>query len=188
MADVTELIRKQYVGLEAELADITPAEGDTFCATDTGNVYHGCSSSWVLTSGVGVKYEFFAADYSSSDGDYRMKNVSTVGSHEQTFTIPNDFNALTSLKSIFIVAAGASGAGKDIDLTSSYGAQGEPKTQHQESDAASTYTIGAQDTHDEIDISGVFTSIAAGDRCGIKIDHKTIGGALEYLGIEMYYT
>ena len=73
---------------------------------------------------------------------------------------------------------------KDIDLYSNYHAAGENYNNHSESDTTSTYDFtGMTDKGIEIDISGIFSNIQAGDLCGIQVDHKSIGGAIDYLDV-----
>lgn len=141
-----------------------------------------------LPAGGGDKEVFFQASYAAVHGDYNVVAVSTNGTESFTFFVPYDFTTLTSLVLVGIPSAGAAGTGKDIDLTSDYAGNGQLSTTHSESDAASTYDTGSADTIFELDVSGVFSSIAAGDYCGLKINHNAVGGAIDYLGIKMRYS
>jgi hypothetical protein len=131
---------------------------------------------------------FFNADYGTNDGSYRTRQVGAAGAFRFNFHVPFDFVTLVSLDLVGFPEAGATGSGKDIDLTSEYGAIGELKNNHSESDTTTTYTIPANDTLFTIDLSTVFSVLAAGDFAGVLVDHNGIGGAVDYLGIRLRYT
>ena len=126
-------------------------------------------------------------DYDSNDNDYRVKNIGSSGTKRVTFDIPNDFSTLIGLRLFLYVTSGAVGSGKDIDLTSDYGALGENIQIHSESDLATVYTFTAADVHTAYTISQVFTQISAGDLCGLTIDHNGIGGTGMYTFVEIEY-
>ena len=71
------------------------------------------------------------------------------------------------------------GTDKDIDLHSEYSADGEPEAQHAQDDVTSTYdfTAGVQQT---IEVTNVFSFLSAGDRAALELDHKIIGGSIDY--------
>lgn len=132
---------------------------------------------------------FFPATYSGSRGSFAVLTIGLSGSGNLSFIIPPDFVALQKLVLVAIVTTPAAGSGKNIDLTSDYAAVGETYTNHSESDTTTTYDFsGKGNKLTEIDISGIFGSIAAGDYCGILIVHNAIGGSLHYLGISLEYT
>jgi hypothetical protein len=138
--------------------------------------------------GTPTKEKWFAPNHDGVIGNYRVKSLIGSGADRITFMIPHDFTSLTELVLVGITSAGAAGAGKDIDLYSDYAGAGEDAQTHQESDTTSTYTIPAANTMWEFDISGVFSSLSAGDYCGVQIDHKSIGGTIYYLGIRLKYS
>lgn len=86
--------------------------------------------------------------------------------------------------------AGAAGAGRDIDLFSEYALLGENMATNAESDTTTVYDLTG--TADEItavlDLSVVFSSLAAGHFCGVQVDHNGIGGGIDYIGIRFIYT
>ena len=66
---------------------------------------------------------------------------------------------------------------------------GEDAQINAESDTTTVYDLtGTSNQITEIDISAVFSSLAAGHYCGIQIDHNGIGGTIEYIGIRIRYT
>jgi len=123
--------------------------------------------------------------------NYGNYAVAEIGSNAQgyfSFYIPDDFNSLVSLKIIGIVSPAAAGTGKDIDLFTNYAQHGELYNTHAETDTTTTYDLSAESNRlYELDISGVFTGITAGDHCGIEVDHNSIGGSIYYLNIELEY-
>jgi len=129
---------------------------------------------------------FFPVDHDSNYGEYRVQSISGTGSFRFTFFIPHCLSVITHVHMICIVTASAAQAGRDIDLYSNYGADGELYNQNTEQDITSTYDLSAYpEKFHEFDIAHVFSSIAAGDRCGIRVDHKSIGGYIRYLGIKV---
>jgi len=135
------------------------------------------------------KCALFAIDTDTnlSGYGYRVQSIAATGAHNFGFCVPTDFVSLASLEMVVAWESGAVGAAKDIDLYSDYGAEGEAINKNSESDTTSTYTLAGPLTWEALDISSVFSAIAAGDKCGIKIDHKGIGGAGRYFAIKMVY-
>lgn len=125
----------------------------------------------------------------NTSGNYASNNVGGTGAGRFTFLTPHDFVSLVSLQLVGIVSAGADGAARDIDFFSSYGAIGELSTTHGSSDSASTYDLtGQTDKFYAFDISSLYASLAAGDFAGLLVDHKGIGGGIDYVGILLRYT
>ena len=122
------------------------------------------------------------------DDNYSGRLLTTSGDGFVSFFAPQDFISLTKLVLIgYPVDAGAAGAGKDIDIFSSYGANGASITQHSGSDTSTTYDTGTQNVFFEIDISSIYGSLAANDRAGLQVLHNTVGGNIFYIGILMEY-
>jgi hypothetical protein len=105
-----------------------------------------------------------------------------------SFVIPNDFTTLVSMHMLLVPQSGAAGTNKNIDLTSSYGGDGQSMTTHSETNTTATYNLGTTNTWTKIDLSTVFSSLAAGDRCGLEIETIGIGGEIYMLGINLVYT
>lgn len=136
----------------------------------------------------GVIEEFFQADYSANDGCYRIRNIAGTGVFRFNLRVPDNAQAVLAVEAIGWPQAGASGAGKDIDLTSEYGGKGELKNLHAETDTTSTYTLPAIDTVFGLDLTPVLSQLAAGDGAGIQIDQNGIGGIVHWLGIRLRYS
>lgn len=131
-----------------------------------------------------VKEVFYRVDNSNDNsGDYLTKEILSNGSGFFAFRVPFDFVSLVDLKLVMIPQSTRANA--DIDLFSDYASVGEPKNFHSEDDTTTTYSF-TLDEMTEIDISGVFSSITAGDYGGLKVDHKA-AGVQDYLGIRIKY-
>jgi hypothetical protein len=141
--------------------------------------------------GTGNTRELFyiATDYNSNFGNFRTRSIAATGAHRFTFHIPDDFGTLTKLRIIGIPSVGAAGAGKDIDLTTDYGAVGQAYNFYSETDTTTVYdfTGTSNEITEVIDLSIVMSNIGAGQHCGVLVDHNAIGGAIDYLGIELSY-
>ena len=135
------------------------------------------------------KEYFFLADYDANFLTYRVKSLGGSGTQRFTFAVPDDFVSLNYVKLIGSISAGAAGSGKNIDLSSNYGKDGENDNQHAETNTTITYDFtGLSGKKAGIDVSSVFSSLSAGDVCGLQIDHNAIGGTINYYSIELDYT
>jgi hypothetical protein len=121
--------------------------------------------------------------------EYAVATVGANGTGYCSFKVPADFTTLTSLELVGIIDPAAAGGGKNIDFFSSYGAIGEDRNNHAESDTSgATNLTGLGNQLYSFDISGVFTLLAAGDYAGIRVLHNSIGGNIYYLGVRLKYT
>jgi len=167
--------------------------GSVYTKSD-GKLYFqdGAAGSEKIVSTTPIVKEVFlsSTNYANDNSDYRTKAVSATGGARFTFKIPDDFNSLTSIYLIGQVSVGAAGSGKNIDLSSDYGAAGEALNQHSETDTTTTYDFTGYSGQNNsiIDLSVVLSSLAAGDYVGIFVDHNAIGGGIDYLGIKLLYT
>jgi hypothetical protein len=137
--------------------------------------------------GAATVKEFFTpgTDYNANMGAFRERNFSGTTQFNFSFIVPDAFLALTSLRILGI--PNVTNAAADIDLISDYGAEGEAFNNHSESELGNTYNLVANQLF-SIDISPVYSVLAAGDRCGLTVDHNNLGGAVGYIGIHMLYT
>jgi len=161
----------------------------------TNTVWHfNASNVWAqffIPSGGGspVKERFYiATDYNSNLGDFRNRSVGSAGNYNFTFSIPNDFISLVSIEAVGIVSSGAAQTNRNIDLSSDYASIGENFQQHSETNTTILYDLsGKSNQLVGLDVSSVFSQIVAGDFCGLNINHITIGGSIEYIGIRLRY-
>lgn len=130
---------------------------------------------------------FTSTDYNANHngGSFRAREITAAGAFNFVFYIPDDFVAL-SLLTIDSIPDGTNAAA-DIDLISEYGAVGELYNTHTESDLGTLYSY-VDNVLFSIDLSVVFSSILAGDRCGVNVDHNNIVTPQDYIGIHMVYT
>ncbi len=135
--------------------------------------------------GGGNKFFWSRWESGGNNGDYRGKNIGPSANFRNTFIIPPDFGTLVSLENYGI--PDSTFVSKNINHDSDYGGNGQGKTEHSESDAAHVVS-GTIDTHFTDDISGVFSSLAAGDRCGFMATHVSLGASIFYLFIFGVYT
>jgi hypothetical protein len=135
---------------------------------------------------VPFKHKFISgAEYNANFGNFRVRSIAGTGAFRFTFNVPLDFVSLVSIEAIGIPAF--TGDAKNIDLASDYGAIGETYNTHSESDTISTYSGFVTNKVYALNLASVFTALAAGDYCGVLIDHVTIGGSINYLGILLKY-
>ena len=101
------------------------------------------------------------------------------------FHVPADFTAIVDAVIILFPFQTVSTA--NWDITSDYGAAGQAKATHSESDTASTYNVTLNQLF-ELDISGILTSLAAGDYVGIKLTSGDSAHDCSVLGIRFKYS
>jgi hypothetical protein len=166
-----------------------PAENGLIVYDSTlGSYFKYEAGAWVPLVSVSNKSHFFEAETNSAFQTFRVRSVSGTGQWNFIFRVPKDFNSVSKVSLEYVVdSAGAPGTGKDIDITANYGAAGEPYNQHSASDTTSTYTIPAQNRFGSLDITILFSNLAANDNVGIETDHNTIGGSIAYLGVLIEY-
>lgn len=102
-----------------------------------------------------------------------------------SFKVPDDFASIDSALLVVIVRATQGAA--DWDISSDYGAVGEAFDIHSESDTATTYNV-TNDQKFGIDISGILSSLAAGDYVGIKLIQKDAAHDVYVLGVHFKYS
>lgn len=145
----------------------------------------------IINSGVGGAPEimYFSGGYLESIFNcYQVRRIPNGPTLEEaTFAVPPDFTSLVSLKLIFIVDPAVAGVNKSITLVSEYGAEGEAYNNHTETDTSLYDFTGLGDKISSIDLSVVFSSIAAGDYCGLCTTTNMIGGFLYVIGYQLEY-
>lgn len=88
-----------------------------------------------------------------------------------SFYIPSGYGSLT--KAVIIVSPSATSGTWNLDIFSDYGASGENYNNHSSQDTSSTYSLTAGKIS-EIDVSGIISSLAAGDTGGVQIQNLEI--------------
>lgn len=119
-----------------------------------------------------IKTKVFDVTQNAFQGDLGVLEITTSGADSVTFCIPADYHETVSL--VLLIIPENTDASADVDLTSDYGGDGEAYNVHSESNTTIEYGWTANQ-HFEADISSVFTSLAAGDICGLKWDNNVTG-------------
>jgi len=132
-----------------------------------------------------IKEVFFTTDYNGTKGDFKVKTVGSSDQCRMTFQIPEDFNSLVHLYAVYIPETSQNF--KSIRTYSDYGAIGEQYDNHSESSMLIPLLNFVAGQLTQFNIANRFTSIEAGDYCGIQLAHVNIGTDLHYLGIRMRY-
>ncbi len=135
----------------------------------------------------GNKTVWFEPNTNSQEGNYRIRNIGTTAQFQFTFRIPADFDTLVSLQLIW--SSNGTNAGPcTVDLTSDYGLAGDLITLNSEFLVLPTFA-GVSDEFDFHDLSGVFSSLAAGHTCGVLVDHVSgLTNSINYFGILLEYS
>lgn len=145
------------------------------------------SADGLVLDALTTKTVWFEPDYNGPTLTYRRRSIGATASFQFTFRVPDDFLTLVSLEIVGIPGATYTGVG-EIDLESNYAQDGEAISTHNETNSL-TALSGTINVHTPIDVSSVFSSLAAGDNCGIELDHVTgLGAAINYIGIRLEYS
>ena len=118
-------------------------------------------------------------------GDFPVQNLGSGGSGRFQFRVPHDFTTLTAL--VLVAIPGGTVGAADIDLSSDYGAPGEAFNANSESNTVITFALTIN-VLAELDITSVFSALAANDYAGLLINHTGVTGGVDYLGIRLRYT
>ena len=119
-------------------------------------------------------------------GNYPVCHLSAANhSAYMSFYTPDDFHSITEAK--VVVIPRNSHAAANWDIWSHYGAAGESYFAHFDNDTTTTYNVTNNQIF-EVDISGILTSLAAGDYVGIKLQTMVDFNDVDVLGIQFKYT
>lgn len=144
---------------------------------------------------------YHAMDYNSSAASpYRSRNVAGTGAFDSTFYVPTDFQIanLVALELIYFNQGANVGVTVQIDFSSEYCLNGQAKNFNfvnnpDPAGAVGSYLIGAVNTRAFFDLTNLagtnmYPNLAAGHLCGLNVNHRGIGGAINYEGIRLAYT
>lgn len=118
--------------------------------------------------------------YPTSSGPYPLCDVDIAESVKCVFHLPDDFTTLEEAAAIVVPATTKT---YQYDLFSEYASVGEAKDANTESIADATDNMILNQLF-EVDVSGVFSSLAAGDWVGLQITSDTTNLRLFYLRIK----
>jgi len=137
------------------------------------------------TTPLGPIEAFYTTDLIDEKGDFKTRNVAAGAIWNFSFRIPSDFVTLGKL--VLVGIANNTTSNGTIDFSSDYGKIGEAYNTHSESNVGLSVPRVADELI-EIDISSVFSSIEAGDECGLEIDQNGMTGGMDYLGVLLEYS
>lgn len=157
-----------------EVATATPAANAIPKALGSGKLAAG----WIGAPGLDIA--ICPTNYDANFSNYRTQSVAGAGSWRFTFRSPLD---IADISEIYLVAAPiATFTAEDIDLTASYGADGEDIDTHTGSDTTSTYS-GVANQFFKLPLKSLFSSLSAGDNCGVLVNHNGIGTTIHYFNL-----
>ncbi len=172
---------------------VAPGAGDTINGVATPVAVPGGGlveligdgeSNWYVVQ-LGIKSIFFpSGGNADQSGNHSGEASNTNGNAFVEFRIPDDFTAEISIRAVEIPANTTAAA--DIDLFSDYGGVGEDAQVHSETDTSLTFVFTANEIA-AIDVSSVFSSLSAGDLCGLQISNNGVTGGTLLLGILLEY-
>jgi hypothetical protein len=178
----------------ARISGIVVQQGATNISTPQDEKPNAGQSDPTSAANTRVRTVFIPAQTSASlsastFGRQVVVSVAANGGTNMTFVIPGEATSIVAANLLGMPTSGAAGAGKDIDFYTDYGGIGESPTTHQESDLVSTYDFtGLTGIISTIaDLAGILTNAIGGDVVGLEIDHNSIGGAIQYLGLQLIY-
>lgn len=162
--------------------------------TDGWVVYWDAAAGKFQVKALAFTKEFFEPinTTGTTPDDYFAHTCKTLDVEDEfsvcDFGVPADFSSIIAAE-LFIVSSDTQAA-VDYDISSSYGAEGQNCVVHQESDTTSTYSVSAGIFY-AIDISGILSSLAAGDVVGIKLIKQVAVGTetwVKVFGIHFKYS
>ena len=122
----------------------------------------------------------------SNYGNYPVCHLTLTNySAYMSFCVPDDFHSITEAK--VVVIPRNTHASANWNIYSHYGAAGESYMQHNQGDTTTTYSV-SNGVVFEVDISGILTSLAAGDYVGIRFFKGDDWAYVDVLGIMFKYT
>jgi len=138
--------------------------------------------------GGGIGSAFVAVpDPNITLGLFRLFDLGPSSAQRFVFNVPSDFVSLIKIVLIGLPTSGSAGPAKPINIVSEYSTLAEPFNNHSESNIGSTFDTGAISQFFEIDLSPVFSVLAASDKASFIIAHNAVGGNIRYLGNLLEY-
>jgi len=126
---------------------------------------------------------FNTAEGDGTIGKHQSSYISSNGAKDMEFKIPFDFTNLEEL--VLVCVPENTDAVTDVDISSDYCKKDEAYNAHSESNTSITFNY-VEGKMNEFDITSVFSSIEAGDYCGLRWDQNGAGGN-EIIGIRLKY-
>lgn len=118
-------------------------------------------------------------------GDYTVARLAAWSDYAtMVFHVPHDFVTITD--AYIVVIPRMTNAAARWDIYSDYAAVGEAYNNHSEADGLTSYNV-TDDQIFEVDISGILTSLAAGDYVGIRMILMDANHDVDVLGVRFKY-
>lgn len=110
--------------------------------------------------------------------------IGSDGSDSLSFGMPKNAHSLICAEICFVPEGAISDA--DIDLTLTFGKEGEPENQHEISDTTSVYSSSASIVN-VVDLTALLSQLEAGDLGRISIDQTSVGCNVRWFGMRICY-
>jgi len=147
--------------------------------------------TWLRTLLFTTRVLFIPATYDNVRGYFSVQRIGQNDSAHFNFVMPQDYISTVDFLLVGICTAGAATTSRDIDLFSDHGNFFADTTYHAvaESDTATLYDFtGKTDKFVQLDLTKIYSAPRnAGDLIGVKVQHNSIGGNIDYLGIYHRY-
>lgn len=181
--------RRWRLYCETEAAEVyewkaTGVAAPTVCPNDPGHTIDSSSVVGVAKKDM-IEILFRTAPFDTSAGDYPLTEIPDNTQTRFSFYIPDDFKTLLSLTMRCLSPSLITGDGT-IKLYSDYGLYWDPPTQNSESNTNLTFG-GPANRWFGVNISSVYSSLAARHICGLKLETVNLGFSLQTIGILLNY-
>lgn len=158
--------------------------------TQTLNIFE--PSGWRQISSVinSTETSFINLPYNITVDNYKAFQIGQNSSDSITGITNLEFTNISDILLVYFTEVGADGAGKSIDLTSSYARAGTDKNTFNEADTINI-TLAPTNQINQYSVSSVFSQILAqgGEwKIGLNIKHNNVGGNVDYLFLKILYT
>jgi len=177
-----------------QLPNLTTTERDALTAVDGMVIYNETlhkvqariNSTWLnVTTGAGKM--FIPATFgSNSSGQvkshYAAKVLGSTNIAAMSFIAPVDFSSISEM--VIVAIADTTDASHSLATRSDYGTEGEAHNLNS-SNATPTPSVTATQIF-EIDVSGLFGSLAANDYCGVEVTNNETA-QIYVLGLRLKY-
>lgn len=151
---------------------------------------HVINAGGVAAAAAGATKQFWIPVTEGSEMTYKVyfpvcRLNASLDWADISFFAPDDFTSIT--EAYIVVIPNVTQAAANWDLFSNYGAAGEAYNTHTQTNLASTYNVTVNQIF-KVDISGILTSLSAGDYVGVSISLYTADPGLDVLGVMFKYS
>lgn len=178
---------KAAINIPAGSTPTTPVDEDIWAdATDVYTRKNGVTKTFQLnTVGAVAKTSVQPVETSIGAGTQRYRSVGSASTFEFNFFIPEDAVTITAV--YLLCYSSANAVAVDIDLASEYGSTGQLYNTHTEVETTLTYNF-TLNIITKLNLLPVLSSLVAGDKGGVSVDHNGIGVTIRYTHLVVEYT